>query len=78
MSIRVLQIKARNKSQHRIQNSKKLYTQTSNKMGALSQCGSSKKRNILLKILLKFNSIIYIYIQNIFNKYRTLKLRKLF
>jgi hypothetical protein len=46
MSIRVLQIKARNKSQHRIQNSKKLYTQTSNKMGALSQCGSSKKRNI--------------------------------
>ncbi len=39
---------------------------------------SSKKRNILLKILLKFNSIIYIYTQNIFNKYRTLKLRKLF
>ena len=39
---------------------------------------SSKKRNILLKILLKLNSIIYIYTQNIFNKYRTFKLRKLF
>lgn len=39
---------------------------------------SPKKRNLLLKILLKLNSIIYLYTQNIFNKYRLFKLRKLF
>lgn len=39
---------------------------------------SSKKRNLLLKILLKLNSIIYLYTQNIFNRYRSFKLRKLF
>lgn len=39
---------------------------------------STVNRNLLLKILLKVNSTIYIYIQNIFNKYRAFKLRKLF
>ncbi len=39
---------------------------------------SNVNRNLLLKILLKVNSTIYIYIQNIFNKYRAFRLRKLF